>query len=483
MTQQLILVSAVLAGAILTLAGVSRFFWHVGHWRRSRTRESKKKKAVRFPLAQALVIADQVLAGLALHDAVLRCSCAGSVRRMQETVGDIDLVVASERPEEVIDAFLSLTRGTGGKKGWGAITVTPEGLRLELYVVPLKVYGPTLFIMTGSWAHTDAISKRALQCIYGVYFGLVRFWSLSAPGRPNALEAIEILMRLLRTSNANEIRESEREISEEEIYDRLGMQWIPPTLREAQGGVKAALEWRIPRVIELSDIRGDLHSSYSDGLADIRNLAFAAAKRGYQYLAITDVGEKLSVKSIERQRIEVRRLNEELRGRLSILHGVKLSIGPNGELDEPNDFLEGVELVIACIRDGMDQPSRQITRRLLKAVEHPRVNIIRHDMGRRIRARKPYTFDFDEICRAAIRHRVALEINGQADVSADEYVRRAIASGVKLSVSAGACCVADLANIHLGVAVAQRGWATAEHVVNTWPLEGLKQFLAKTAAS
>ena len=239
MTQQLILVSAVLAGTILALAGVSRFFWHIGRWRRSRARESKKNKAVRFPFARALVIADQVLARLALHDAVLRCSCAGSVRRMQETVGDIDLVVASDRPEEVIDAFLSLTQGTGrkkrfkGRKEWqrGAITVTPEGLRLELYVVPLKVYGPALFIMTGSWAHTDAISKRALQCIYGVYFGLVRFWSLSAPGRPNALEAIEILMHLLRTSNANEIGESEQEISEEEIYERLGMQWIPPTLR------------------------------------------------------------------------------------------------------------------------------------------------------------------------------------------------------------------------------------------------------------
>jgi DNA polymerase (family X) len=197
-------------------------------------------------------------------------------------------------------------------------------------------------------------------------------------------------------------------------------------------------------------------------------------------LAITDVGEKLSVKSIKRQRTEVRSLNEELRDSLSILHGVELSIGPNGELNDPNDILQGVELVIACIRDGMDQPPRQITHRLLKAIEHPRVNIIRRPTGHWIGAQN--AFDFDEVCQAAIRHGVALEINAQADRTADEHLRRAIASGVRLTVSAGACCVADLANIRLGVAAAQRGWATAEHVVNTWPLERLKQFLAKTAA-
>jgi DNA polymerase (family X) len=484
MTQLLMLGSAILVGGILALAQqlVPRIVGRIGAWRKYRAKLFEKEKRVRFPLARALAIADQVLARLALHDAVLRCSCAGSVRRMQGTVSDIDLVVASERPEEVVDAFLSHTQGTWRKKrseGWQTKATTPEGLSLELYVVPPKFYGPTLLMMSGGRAHAFAITKRALQCIYGEYFGLVRYWIRLPLGME---EKIEILMRLPQTSNTNEIREGEREISEEELYERLGMQWIPPTLREGLGGVEAALEWRVPRVIELSDIRGDLRSSHSDRLARIRNLALAAAKRGYEYLAITDVGEKLSVKSIERQRAEVRRLNEELRGRLSILHGVELSIGPNGELNDPNDILEGVELVIASIHDGMDQPPRQITRRLLKAIEHPRVNIIRHPTGRWIGERKPYAFDFDEVCQSAIRHRVALEINGQADRTADEHLRRVIASGVKLTVSAGACCVADLVNIRLGVAVAQRGWATAEHVVNAWPLERLKQFLAKTAA-
>ena len=239
MTQQQVLASAVLVGAILALAQlvVPRIVWRIGRWHRYRAKLSAKKKKVRFPFARALVIADQVLARLALHDAVLRCSCAGSVRRMQETVGDIDLVVASERPEEVVDTFFSLTQGSWRKKQSGewhtrAITATPEGLCLDLHVVPPKFYAPTLVIMSGGKAHTDAICKRALQCIYGVYSGLIQYWRVMPP-EPEKI--IEILMRLLRTSNANEIGESEQEISEEEIYERLGMQWIPPPLGEMVG--------------------------------------------------------------------------------------------------------------------------------------------------------------------------------------------------------------------------------------------------------
>ena len=197
---------------------------------------------MRFPIGQALVTAHQALARLALHDAVLRCSYAGSVRRMEETVGDIDLVIASERPEEVVDAFFSLTQGTRQMKRseeWRtkAITVTHDGLRLELSVVPPQFYGPTLVIYSGGRVHTCAMCKRALQCMYGVYFGLLRYWWHSVP----LMEVggkIEILMRLLRTSNAEE---SEQETGEEAIYKRLGVQWIPPALRQGREELETAL--------------------------------------------------------------------------------------------------------------------------------------------------------------------------------------------------------------------------------------------------
>jgi DNA polymerase (family 10) len=267
------------------------------------------------------------------------------------------------------------------------------------------------------------------------------------------------------------------------------MQWIPPTLREGRDAVEAALERRLPPIVELSRIRGDLHShsGYSDGLASIRDFAFAAAKRGYEYFAITDHSRNvrrngLDLKSIERQRTEVQALNAELRGKIVILHGVELNIGPDGELDYPDDILEGFDLILASLQNGMDQSPDRITRRLLKAIEHPHIHIIAHPTGRLIGEREPYAFDFDEVCRAACRHGVALEINARPERLdlPDEYVRRASAYGVRFAISTGAHSVGDLAHMRMGVGIAQRGWATAEEVINTWPLDRLKRFFAKT---
>jgi DNA polymerase (family 10) len=270
------------------------------------------------------------------------------------------------------------------------------------------------------------------------------------------------------------------------------MQWIPPTLREDRGEIEAALAGRLPRVVELPGIRGDLqsHSDYSDGHACVRDLALAAAERGYKYVAITDhcrgFGKKgLELEAIERQRAEIWSLNQEIGDKIVVLHGVELSIGSDGELDYSDEVLGGFDLVVASIHHDLDQDHNRITQRLLRAIEHPYVNIIGHPMGRCIGKRENLRFDFDEICRAAARHQVALEVNAhpsRLDLP-DEYVRRAISHGVRLAVSTGAHSVSDLAHMRLGVATAQRGWATSEDVINAWPLDRLRRFLAKGDAA
>lgn len=418
----------------------------------------------------AFVIAATLRLKLALNFKIgsspVRCSCAGSVRRMQETVGDIDLIAASERPEDVIEAFLSLGR-IRKKQAWTERVRgrTPEGVGVELWVVPPEFYGAALVANTGI-AHSDEICRRALKRIYGVFWGLVRYWQL----QPRTREKTDLLIHTLRTSQVTKIGGTE-----EEIYEALGMQWIHPTLREGRGEVKAALKRRIPRLVELSDVRGDLHCQSKYGSCSIRELALAAAERGYEYLAFIDLPKRAGPDSIEGRATDSR-LNEELQGRLSILYGVELGIGLDGDIEDL-DRLQGVELVIASIHDGMDQSRHKITHRLLKAIEHPRVNII----SIRWPGEQKLRFDLDKVCQTARRHRVALKIDAnikRIDLP-EGFVRRVIASGAKVSASAVASRAGDLANVCLAVAAAQRGWATAEHVVNTWPIERLREFLAK----
>ena len=454
----------------------------VGHRRSWRHYRKKKKKSVHWPLAKALATADEALARLASHETVARCSYAGSVRRMKQTVGDIDLIAASNRPEEVLEFFCSFKQWT---RCWAtgrelkrefkkAIAYTSEGLKVALWVVPPTMYGAALVAWSGSATYINALHKLAVQRNYGAVLGSVHHWCLPFP----TPEKVDALVRLFNKLNA-----TKNAMSEEEIYRLLGMQWVPPPLREGKGEVRAALTGRVPPIVQLSDLRGDLHSEslYKDGLTNIRDLALAATDLGYEYFTATALPKDLRDSgSIERQRTEIRKVNEELQDRTSILHAIELSIGPHG-LDYPLESLEGFELVIACIHDSMNHPSDQITRRLLKAIEHPRVNIVGYRDARGLGVGKLYTFDLDAVCQAAFRCQVALEIsaNPKHATLPDGYVRKAVASGVKIAISGVASCVEDLAHMRLGIGAAQREWVTAEDVVNTWPLERLRQFLSK----
>ncbi|MGH7857858.1 MAG: PHP domain-containing protein, partial [Candidatus Binatia bacterium] len=277
--------------------------------------------------------------------------------------------------------------------------------------------------------------------------------------------------------------------TEEEVYEALGMQWVRPTLREDLGEVEAALAGRLPRVIELSDLRGDLqsHSTYSDGRLSVLEMAEAAAEKGYAYYAVTDHGQRLTymrnlgTEEIAAQRQEVREANERLAGKITVLHGVELNIAGDGSLDYPDDVLAGFDICVASIHGQFRLSGAEQTRRLIKAVSNPHVHVIGHPSGRRLDRREGIDFDVAEVAKAAARHNVALEINAhphRLDLR-DEHVRWSREHGVRFAISTDAHSIAELDNMHFGVSTAQRGWVEPDEVINTWPLERLREFLAK----
>ena len=418
----------------------------------------------RLLLARALPLAEGMLAELATCDAVQRCAYAGSLRRMRETIGDIDLLAASDRPDEVMTAFRSLT-GVRTSKAEGptkASILTTRGVQVDLRVVEPGVFGAALQYFTGSQAHNVKIREHAVR----------KGLKLSEYGLFDAKTGERIVSQ-----------------TEEEVYVRLGMQWIPPTMREDRGEVEAALKGELPPVVGAEDIRGDLqsHSTYSDGRLSVRDMAFAAAERGYAYFAVTDHGSRLtymrslSLRDIERQKEEVRSVNEELGSRMTLLHGVELNIGADGSLDYPDDVLASFDLCVASIHSSFKASRADQTRRLLRAISNPHVHVIGHPSGRRLDRREGIDFDVGEIARVAARHHVALEINAhpyRLDLR-DEHVRWAREHGASFVISTDAHSIEELDNMHFGVATAQRGWVGADEVINTWPLERLKVFLAK----
>lgn len=418
----------------------------------------------RLLLARGLPLAQGMLAELATCPAVERCAYAGSLRRMRETIGDIDLLAASDRPDEVMEAFRSL-KGVRTSKVEGptkASILTTRGVQVDLRVVEPEVFGAALQYFTGSQAHNVKVREHAVR----------KGLKLSEYGLFDA-------------------KTDERIVSEteEEVYERLGMQWVPPTMREDRGEVEAALKGELPSVIAIEDMRGDLqsHSTYSDGRLSVRDMALAAADRGYAYFAVTDHGSRLtymrslSLRDIERQREEVRAVNKELGSRMTLLHGVELNIGADGSLDYPDEVLASFDLCVASIHSSFKASRAEQTRRLLRAIENPHVHVIGHPSGRRLDRREGIDFDVGEIARAAAQHQVALEINAhpyRLDLR-DDHVRWAREHGASFVISTDAHSIAELDNMHFGVATAQRGWVGAEEVINTWPLERLRAFLAK----
>ncbi|MYQ99400.1 MULTISPECIES: DNA polymerase/3'-5' exonuclease PolX [unclassified Streptomyces] len=416
----------------------------------------------RVPLALALDTAEGIVAALEAVTGCRRCAYAGSLRRMRETVGDVDILVAARKSAPFMAALCELP-GTAEviARGTKKTSVrTGKGLQVDLRVLPPESWGAGLQYFTGSKAHN--IRTRTIAVREGL--------KLSEYGVFDAESGESLASR-----------------TEEEVYARLGLPWIVPTLREDRGEIEAALRGELPEVVAERDVRGDLHThtDLTDGLASLDAMVEAAAKRGYAYYAVTDHAPDLSMQRMTDEKILAQRERlRELDGthhRMRLLHGTELNIGPDGGLDWPDEFLAGFDLCVASLHSRFDLGRKAMTRRLVRAVENPYVNILGHPTTRLIGRRAGVDADWDEVFAVCARTGTALEVNAQPDRLdlGDEDILRARTHGVRFAVNTDAHSVPQLAQLRYGIGTAQRGWLTPDEVINTWPLTRLRRFLRK----
>ncbi|MGH2591431.1 MAG: PHP domain-containing protein, partial [Actinomycetota bacterium] len=275
--------------------------------------------------------------------------------------------------------------------------------------------------------------------------------------------------------------------TEEEVYDRLGLPWIPPTLREDRGEVEAALDGTLPDVITRKQLRGDLHThtKLTDGLATLAQMLEAASGLRYAYYAVTDHApnlfmQRMTDEKMLAQREQVRKLQSGY-PKMTLLHGSELNIDPEGNVDWGPEFLEGFDICVASVHSHFGQPKEEMTRRIIRAMENPNVHVIGHPTGRKINQRQPVEFDLDDVFAAAARTGTALEVNGYPDRLdlKDEHILWAKRYGVKFAVDTDSHATTHLDLMRYGVATAQRGWLTKDDVINAWPLPRLRSFLRK----
>jgi DNA polymerase (family 10) len=436
----------------------------------SRTTERNVVEAVRrlrasegrVQVDEALEIAEDLLDRLRAIPGVRRAAYAGSLRRMAETIGDVDLLVASDRPELVMDAFV----------GYGTVArvlahgptkssiVTTSGLQVDLRVIELEAWGAAMIYFTGSKAHNIRIREMAVR----------KKLKLNEYG-------------LFRADKGSLLAAD----TEEAVYERLGLPFIEPTLREDRGEIEAALAGELPDLITLRQIRGDLHThtDLTDGLAPLERMLEAGAARRYAYYAVTDHAPNLSMQRMTDEKMLAQRERvRALQGRfpsMRLLHGTELNIDPDGGVDWDDAFLGGFDLTVASVHSHFGQSREQMTRRVIRAIEHPRVHIIGHLTTRKIGRRDPVDLDLEAVFEAAGRTGTALEINAYPDRLdlRDEHVMWARRHGVRFAIDTDAHAVGHLDVMRFGVATAQRGWLTKADVINAWPITKLQRFLRK----
>ncbi len=429
--------------------------------------EALKRRSGRTLLGVAWPLAYAMLAELQAVKGVAQAAPAGSLRRMRETVGDLDLLVASEDPAPVMARFRELPQVAEVLLSGATKTsiCTQEGFQVDLRVLEPARWGTALQYFTGSQAHN--ISLRALALDKGL--------SLSEYA--------------LKRQDGTEILCA----TEEQVYAALGMPFIPPELREDRGELEAALEGRLPVLVEMGDLKGDLqfHTTWSDGHQSLLEMAQAAKAYGLEYALVTDhshslgVAGGLTVDDLRRQRAEIEEVNRKMgragRGVFRVLAGVEVEVRADGTLDFPDEVLAELDLVVAAVHSGLRQDREQVTARMLSAIRNPHVDVIAHPTGRFIDEREGADLDMDAIFRAAAKAGTALEVNAypkRLDLS-DAHVRRAIDLGVKLAINSDAHDVEGFHWLPFGVATARRGWARAEDVVNTWDVKRLLKWATR----
>jgi DNA polymerase (family 10) len=409
------------------------------------------RPTARTILSNALPVGEDLVAALRDHPAAIRVELAGSARRLADTVKDLDIVAASSDPAALAEAFTALqaidTVSTFGEAG--AKVVTHSGLAVDLRIVPEEAFGNLLQHFTGSGRHNEALRTEAVR----------RGLHVSEYGITD-----------------DESGRSEAFTTEEEVYERLGMQYISPELRENRGELEAARRHELPRLIELGDIRGDLHmhTTLSDGHASVEEMAEAARELGYEYIAITDhsashgFGDDVQPDALLRRLEEIRSLPEL---GVQVLAGTETNVLPDGSLDYADGVLEQLDWVIASVHTSFRLSEKKQTKRMLRAMEHPLVDAIGHPTGRLIERREPYAIDIDRVIAKAVETGTFLEINANPDRRDlnDVYARAAAEAGVTLVIDSDAHWPRTLKNMRYGVATGRRGWLTAANVANTRP--------------
>ncbi|MDO8056915.1 MAG: DNA polymerase/3'-5' exonuclease PolX, partial [Candidatus Hermodarchaeota archaeon] len=407
-----------------------------------------------YPIAQELINALQTLSE------VKQIEVAGSLRRWKETVGDIDILVTSNDPTPIMQRFVTLPHVTqvlahGPTK---SSVILKEGIQADIRVIEPEAFGAALQYFTGSKAHNIALRRLAQQQ------GL----KLSEYGLFD--------------------RETNQRIAgntEEKIYRKLGMAWIPPELREDTGEIEAGLAEQLPTLVTREDIRGDLHvhTNWSDGEETIETMAQAAKRRGYEYIGICDHSKRLKIaKGLDEARLHqqietIHNLNKRLRG-IRVLSGIEVDILADGSLDLADEVLAETDLVVASVHYGRKASEAEMTKRIIQAINNPYVDIIGHPLGRIVGRRSEYQVNLDDLINAAKQYKVTLEINALDRLDLPDIAARAAQDNdVKLAINTDAHHSSQLDAIVYGVAMARRGWIEAKSVINTLPFNKLEKIL------
>jgi len=424
-----------------------------------------KKDKDRFLLGEILPKVQEIIENLKKIKEAKKISPAGSVRRMKETIGDVDILVATAEPKKVIDYFISLP---GVVKIWGqgptkasirlneARLPDGQGFDVDLRVLPEKEFGSALQYFTGSKEHNIVLRKIAIDQgmklnEYGLFKG----------------------KKMLASE------------TEEEIYKALGLVYIEPELRENTGEIETSLKNKLPKIIGYQDIKGDLHchSNWNGGKNSIEEIAAAAQKIGYEYIGISDHTKFLRIENglDEKQLLKQKEVIKNLNSKFRILHGCETNIMPDGSIDINDETLAQLDYVIAGVHSQLKMTKEEMTERIIKAMKNPNVDIISHPTGRLIQQREEYQIDFDKILAVAKETGTILEINAspyRLDLK-DVNIRKAVAAGVKMIINTDSHQLDQLGFMKLGIAQARRGWAEKKDIINTQPLEKLLEFLKK----
>ncbi|MBU0759639.1 MAG: DNA polymerase/3'-5' exonuclease PolX [Candidatus Omnitrophica bacterium] len=421
--------------------------------------EILKRGRDRMDIKTASDIASSFVGCLKKLKEVKKIDTAGSLRRMKDTVRDIDILVSSEQPEKVMDAFTSSpdVKEVLAKGPTKASIITKDGTQVDVRVVEPASYGAALLYFTGSKAHNIKLRQLAIK----------KDLKLSEYG----------IFRKKKVIAGK---------TEKEMYDTLGLDYITPELREDRGEIEAAGKKRLPKLVELKDIKGDLHahSTWSDGGSSIEEVVLKARKLGYEYIAITDHSQGLKIagglndKELDIKKKEIDRLRKKYSD-IKILFGAEVDIDSEGNLDYPDDILKRMDIVIGAIHVGFKQSPEKITMRLKKACENKHVDIIAHPTGRLWGAREPYELNFEEIFKVASDTSTALEINSfpqRLDLN-DIYSRMARDTGVLIAVNTDAHLAEQLELMRFGIATARRGWLEKKDVLNTLSFDSLARKL------